>query len=102
MYQSSSTENSFIDVDSHLNGIKKEDKKQIFTIEFIKDSKSVTYQRSVLTFLDCCGLIGGVNEILRLIGILFVSSISGKLFVFNLLSLISKLKLAYNFWIDSN
>ena len=68
MYQSSSIKSSFISADSYQNGIKKEDeKKQIFTIDFIKDSKSVTYQRSVLTFLDCCGLIGGVNEIFRLV-----------------------------------
>ena len=89
MYQPSSTQDSFISADTYQNGLKKEDANNlVLTIDFIKDSKSVTYQRSVLSFLDCCGLIGGVNEILRLAGTILVSSISGKLFVFTLLILL--------------
>ena len=55
-------------------------------IFFAKDPKSISYQRSVLTFLDCCGLIGGVNEILHLAGMLIISSTSSKIFVMSLLS----------------
>ena len=58
----------------------------IFQIYFIKDSKSITYQRSVLTFLDWWGFIGGVNEVLHLAGMLLVSLVSGKTFVLSLLS----------------
>ena len=41
-----------------------------------------------MTFLDCCGFIGGVNEILRLFGMLIVSSISGRTFIFSILSIL--------------
>ena len=60
----------------------------VFRAFFSKDSRSVTYQRSVLTFLDCCGFIGGVNEILHLFGMLLVSSISGKSFIYSILSML--------------
>ena len=39
-----------------------------------------------MTFLDWCGLIGGVNEILHLAGMLIVSPYFGKLFTMTLLS----------------
>ena len=58
----------------------------IIQLTFVKDQKTVSYQRTVLTFLDWWGLIGGINEILHLAGMLIVSSLSGKLFVFSILS----------------
>ena len=42
--------------------------KLVLAISFYKDSKSTEYQRSVFSFLDCCGLIGGANEILNVSG----------------------------------
>ena len=60
--------------------------RNVFIIDIVKDSKSISYQRSVLTFLDCCGLIGGVNEILRLAGMLIVSFVSAKMFILTALS----------------
>ena len=69
----------------------------------VKDPKSITYQRSVLTFLDCCGLVGGVNEILNLAGMFVVSFVSGKVFVLSLLSAIYKVSItAKNNSVDIN
>ena len=58
----------------------------VIKLAFVKDQKTVSYQRTVLTFFDWCGLIGGINEILHVAGMLIVSSLSGKLFVFNMLA----------------
>ena len=86
-FQPSSNKNSFINIEDYVTNLKKEDKNgTVFLINYIKDSKSITYQRSVLTFLDWCGFIGGVNEVLHLAGMLIVSSLSGRIFVFSLLS----------------
>ena len=72
--------------DNYTNKRKIRNDGVVILISFVKDQKTVSYQRTVLTFFDWCGLIGGINEILHLAGMLIVSSLSGKLFVFNLLS----------------
>ena len=85
--QSSSSESNFISVEDSLQKARNaENNGTVFQIFFLKDSKSITYQRSVLTFLDCCGLIGGVNEILHITGMLIVSFVSSKTFALSLLS----------------
>ena len=42
--------------------------KWAMVINFYKDSKTTDYQRSVFSILDCWGLIGGVNELLKVCG----------------------------------
>ena len=86
MYQTLSSDDSFVSIESFQNVLKKEYKNKLFVATFRRDSKSITYQRTVMSFLDVCGLIGGVNEILRLVGSFIVSSISGKILVSSLLS----------------
>ena len=86
-FQPSTTESNFINVETYVPNLYLENKGEVvFRSYFIKDSKSITYQRSVLTFLDWWGFIGGVNEILHLAGMLVVSLVSGKTFVLSLLS----------------
>ena len=52
-FQPSSNKNSFINIEDYVTNLKKDDKNEtVFLINYIKDSKSITYQRSVLTFLD--------------------------------------------------
>ena len=93
--QSSSSESNFINVEDSLQKVRNADNNgTVFQIIFLKDSKSITYRRSVLTFLDCCGLIGGVNEILNLAGMFVVSFVSGKVFVLSLLSAIYQVGIA--------
>ena len=86
--QPSNTVSSFISVENFNVNFRKEIDDMVFQAFIAKDPKSVTYQRSVLTFLDCCGFIGGVNEVLHLFGMLIVSSISGKTFIFSTLSIL--------------
>ena len=86
-FQPSTTESSFINVETYVPNLYLENKDEIiFRSYFIKDSKSITYQRSVLTFLDWWGFIGGVNEVLHLAGMLIVSFVSGKTFMLSILS----------------
>ena len=59
-----------------------------FALTFYKDSRTINYDRSVFSFLDWWGLIGGVNEILAIAGQLIVGLFSGKIFAFTLLSAI--------------
>ena len=88
--QQSSNKTNFISVEHFDIFFRKEINNTVFRSAITKDSKSVSYQRSVLTFLDCCGFIGGVNEILHLFGMLIVSSISGKSFIYSILSKLYK------------
>ena len=83
--QPSSSETKFISVENYNVNFRKEVNNMIFRWFFTLDPKSVTYQRTVLTFLDCWGFIGGVNEVIHLFGMLIVSSISGKSFVYSIL-----------------
>ena len=86
-FQPSTLISKFISLeDSILDKRKIRNDGVVILISFVKDQKTVSYQRTVLTFFDWCGLIGGINEILHLAGMLIVSSLSGKLFVFSLLS----------------
>ena len=86
-FQPSTLKSKFISLeDSMLDRRKIRNDGVVIKVSFVKDQKTVSYQRTVLTFFDWCGLIGGINEILHLAGMLIVSSLSGKLFVFNMLA----------------
>ena len=82
--QPSSTERqTLLVLNDLIQFLEKNINKMVFRAFFIKDSRSVTYQRSVLTFLDCCGFIGGVNEILHLFGMLIsiIDFMENRLFI---------------------
>ena len=86
-YQSTGSRFSFISIEPVDEKFSKIDSNnKILTISFYKDPKSVNYERTVFSFLDGWGLIGGVNEILEISGKLIVSLFSGKIFAFSILS----------------
>ena len=96
MYQTLSSDDSFVSIESFQNVLKKESNSRLFVATFRRDPKSITYQRTVMSFLDVCGLIGGVNEIYRLVGSFLVSSISGKILVSSLLSALYQVRAGSN------
>ena len=55
-------------------------------MRFVKDSSSKSYERSVFGVLDVAGNIGGVFEILSIIGGLIVGIFSGKIFIYSMLA----------------
>ena len=85
-YQPSGTQSSFISIESVIEKFIKTNSKIVLLASFYKDPKSYNYERTVFSFLDCWGLIGGVNEIREIWGKLIVSLFSGKIFAFSILS----------------
>ena len=86
-YQPLGSQSSFISIESASEKFTKiNPQKNILIVSFYKDPKSYNYERTVFSFLDCWGLIGGVNEILEIWGKLIVSLFSGKIFAFSILS----------------
>ena len=86
-YQSSGLQSSFISIESTIEKINKINAKNtVLSISFYKDPKFINYERTVFSMLDCWGLIGGVNEILGLLGKLVVSLFSSKIFYFSIIS----------------
>ena len=86
-YDSSGEQGSFVSVETFTETPRKQDADgTVFQILFLKDQKFVNYERTVLSFLDCCGFIGGVNEILHLAGMLVVSLVSKRIFALTLLA----------------
>jgi hypothetical protein len=53
---------------------------------FTKDQFSEAYERSVFSFFDLTGNLGGLFEILELSGSLFVGFFAGKIFLYSILS----------------
>ncbi|CAI2373165.1 unnamed protein product [Moneuplotes crassus] len=58
----------------------------VFKIRFIKDNYSKSFGRSVFTFMEATGNIGGLFEILEIAGGFLVGIFSGRLFLYSLLS----------------
>ena len=58
----------------------------IFTYNFHKGDKKFVYQRTVFTILDVLGSLGGMFEILSIIGGVFVSTLTSKLFNYSVLT----------------
>ena len=85
-YQPSGSQSSFISIESVIEKFTKIDSNIVLLASFFKDPKSYNYERTVFSFLDCWGLIGGANEILEVCGKLIVSLFSGKIFAFSILS----------------
>ena len=82
-YQPSGSQSSFISIESVIDKFFKTNSNIVLLASFYKDPKSYNYERTVFSFLDCWGLIGGVNEILEIWGKLIVSLFSGKIFAFS-------------------
>ena len=53
---------------------------------FAKDPQTDTYERSVFSVLDFFGNIGGLNEVLEIIGKLIVAVFAGRLFIYSIVS----------------
>lgn len=53
---------------------------------FTKDQLSESYERSVFSFFDLTGNLGGLFEVLELVGALFVEFFAGKIFLYSILS----------------
>mmetsp|Transcript_43535 Transcript_43535/g.51243 ORF Transcript_43535/g.51243 Transcript_43535/m.51243 type:complete len:220 (-) Transcript_43535:172-831(-) len=62
------------------------DDEVVMTVTFLKDSKSDTYSRSVFSVLEMAGNIGGLNEVLEVIGGLLVGFFAERLFMYSILS----------------
>lgn len=54
-------------------------------MSFVKDSTSKSFERSVFTFMEVTGNIGGLFEILEISGGLLVGLFSGRIFLFSVL-----------------
>ena len=74
-YQPGGSEDSFISIEPVLDQLNKVETEFAFVMNFYKDAKSISYQRTVFSMLDWTGLIGGANEILKIIGILIILSL---------------------------
>ena len=55
-------------------------------MQFVKDESSKSYERSVFSFLEVTGNIGGLLEILEIAGGFLVGICSGKMFLYSIIS----------------
>ena len=55
-------------------------------MQFLKDPIKISFERSVFGFLELTGNIGGVFEILSIIGGFLIGGFSGKMFLYSILS----------------
>mmetsp|Transcript_12871 Transcript_12871/g.11404 ORF Transcript_12871/g.11404 Transcript_12871/m.11404 type:complete len:90 (+) Transcript_12871:84-353(+) len=55
-------------------------------MQFVKDAESQSFERTVFSFLEVTGNIGGLSEIMEIGGGFLVGIFSGKIFLFSLLS----------------
>ena len=64
----------------------KVDQNQVISFRFAKSNQETTIERSVFTFLDLLGNLGGIFEVLSVLGSIFVTIFSEKLFHYSILS----------------
>ena len=77
----------FVGVDRIDSRISQEEKKgNLITVRFVKDPSQDSYERSVFWFLDFFGNLGGVNEVLHVVGELIVGVFASRLFLFSIIS----------------
>ena len=55
-------------------------------MRFLKDQTQKTYERSVFSFLEVTGNIGGLYEIMKITGGIIVSFFSGNMFFYSIIS----------------
>ncbi|CAI2375893.1 unnamed protein product [Moneuplotes crassus] len=58
---------------------------QIFAMKFAKDSRMKSYERSVFSFMEATGNMGGLFEIMEIAGGIFVGLFSGQMFFYSIL-----------------
>mmetsp|Transcript_33143 Transcript_33143/g.32520 ORF Transcript_33143/g.32520 Transcript_33143/m.32520 type:complete len:197 (-) Transcript_33143:574-1164(-) len=59
---------------------------ELLNLKFVKDAASKSYERTVFSFMEVTGNIGGLFEILQIAGGFIVGIFSGRLFTFSMLS----------------
>ncbi|CAI2377012.1 unnamed protein product [Moneuplotes crassus] len=58
----------------------------IFKMQFVKDEATKSFERTVFSFMEAFGNIGGLFEIIEIAGGFFVGVFSGRMFLFTILS----------------
>lgn len=58
----------------------------LLEIQFVKDATSKSYERTVFSFLEVTGNIGGLFEVLNIGGGFLVGVFSSRIFMFSVLS----------------
>lgn len=76
----------FYSVDTFSQTFTSELEGRLSTIKIRLDAQSDSYQRTVFSLLDLTGQLGGVNEVFIVIGTLFMSLFTEKLFNYSILS----------------
>ena len=74
----------FVNLDTIKNTLSSSD--LVLNFRFIKSNQKQKIERSVFTFLDLLGLIGGVFEFFSILGGVLVYTIADKLFYYSILS----------------
>ncbi|CAI2386634.1 unnamed protein product [Moneuplotes crassus] len=59
---------------------------ELLNLKFVKDAASKSYERTVFSFMEVTGNIGGLFEILQIAGGFIVGIFSGRLFTFSMFS----------------
>lgn len=86
-YAPGGDKSSFVNIKRYDTLISNEnDDGTVLSIYFMKDYEYETYERSVYSFLDFAGNLGGINEVLEVIGGLLVGIVADKLFFYSILS----------------
>ena len=76
----------FYNVDTSENDFIFSNSNSYVSVYLNMEAREDTYERTVFSFFDLTGLVGGVFEILELAGGLFVSFFAHKLFMFSMLN----------------
>ncbi|CAI2382333.1 unnamed protein product [Moneuplotes crassus] len=88
-YQPGGNEKEFVGVDRVDQKLAIQDESTdniVYKIQFVKDAASKSYERSVFSFMEVTGNIGGLFEILSIAGGFIVGAFSGRMFLFSILS----------------
>ena len=76
----SSDEGSYYSIDDEHYDIRELEDDTVLTIQIKQDKVVNKYERSVYTFLDMTGQIGGLNEVITLLASFFIQGVTKKLF----------------------
>ena len=79
-------EETFISMSDSETYLKATDGINVFKGSFLKSNKQTSYTRSVFTFLDLLGVIGGVFEVLSAVGSICVMIFAERNFNYSILS----------------
>ena len=79
-------EYEFYTVDSFRQTFTSEDEETLVTLKFTIDAQANVYQRTVFSFLDLTGQLGGINEVLVVFGSILTGFFTEKMFNYSVLS----------------